>query len=79
MRERTRPGLAPGMSVLGGAASGLSYEGALRDALGHEETARRAAGRRPQAGQGPTLPMQQQAGRAEPSPRDIAAARQMMA
>ena len=33
MRESTRPGLMPGVSVLGGAGAGFSYEAALRDAL----------------------------------------------
>ena len=40
MRGRTRAGLMPGMSVLGGAAAGLSYEGALRDAVAREDRAR---------------------------------------
>lgn len=44
MREGTRPGLMPGMSVLGGAASGFSYEGALRDALARRSQAARQQG-----------------------------------
>lgn len=38
MRDETRPGLLPGLSVLGGAAAGFSYDGAMREVL-----ARRAA------------------------------------
>lgn len=63
MRETTRPGLMPGVSVLGGAGAGFSYEAALRDAL-----ARRAA---PQQGDGRAgMPPQQT--QAIPSERAVA-------
>lgn len=62
MRERTRPGLMPGVSVLGGAGAGFSYEAALRDAL-----ARRSAPQ--QTGQAGMPPQQTQS---IPSERAVA-------
>ena len=63
MRETARPGLLPGVSVLGGAGAGFSYEAALRDAL-----ARRAGGQQ-QAGQAGMPPQQTQS---MPSERAVA-------
>ena len=64
MRERTRPGLLPGVSVLGGAAAGFSYEAALRDAM-----ARRTAHGQPRARPGDMPPQQTQG---TPSERAVA-------
>lgn len=71
MREGTRAGLVPGMSVLGGAAGGFTYEGALRDALAPDDRRRRL-----QAGEGRRPPPQQVQATRPPAPAAQAARQQ---